>query len=103
MTNYATMSVRTLSLVQGFARQVTYQYRPMLGGYQMIADFHNGYSVSVVSHRFSYGGDAGLWEGAVLHDGSIVYDTPVTDDVVGCMTEVDVLEFCHNVADLPVR
>ena len=47
--------------------------------------FENGYGVSVVCHSFSYGGNAGLYELAVL-------DTDVTDDVIGHLTPEQVTE-----------
>lgn len=103
MTNYANMSVSTLAAVEAFASKVSYAYLPYQEGMQMRAEFPNGYSVSVVSHSFSYGGAEGYWEGAVLHGGRLVYDTPVTDDVVGWMDEDAVLDFCREVAALPAR
>jgi hypothetical protein len=51
--------------------------------YQKVYKFDNGYSASVVSNAMTYGGNEGLFEVAVLKDGKIVYDTPVTNDVVG--------------------
>lgn len=103
MTNYANMSVATLAAVDAFASHVSYTHMSYQNGMQMRAEFPNGYSVSVVSHAFSYGGEEGLWEGAVMYGGRIVYDTPVTDDVIGWMNEDEVLTFCRSVADLPAR
>jgi hypothetical protein len=51
--------------------------------YQKVYKFDNGYSASVVSNAMTYGGNEGLFEVAVMKDGKIVYDTPVTNDVVG--------------------
>lgn len=71
--------------------------------------FPNGYGASVV--RFvlsggfggSYGGDAGLWELGVLNpEGRLAYDTPITDDVLGHLTEDDVAEALDKIAALPV-
>ena len=46
--------------------------------------FDNGLGASVVRHNFSYGHEDGLWELAVLNvDGSLLYDSPITDDVIG--------------------
>lgn len=73
------------------------------GGQQGIASFDNGYSVSVVQFPGSFGYKAGLWELAVIHDGEIVYDTPVTDDVLGYLTEDDVSRHMAAVAALPPR
>lgn len=68
------------------------------GGPQRLYRFPNGYGASVVSHHFSYGGEAGLWELAVIKyddddpvdGGELCYSTPVTDDVLGWLTDDDV-------------
>lgn len=53
--------------------------------------FSNGYGASVVSHSFSYGGNRGLFELAVLDkNGELTYDTPITNDVIGHLTQEDV-------------
>jgi hypothetical protein len=55
--------------------------------------FENGFGASVVCHSFSYGGDAGLYELAVLDtDGEITYETDITDDVIGHLTPEQVTE-----------
>ena len=66
--------------------------------------FANGYQASIVRGPGSYGGNEGLFEAAVMHgkDG-IVYDTPVTNDVEGWLTEEGVIDFCRKVAALPPR
>ena len=64
-------------------------------------DFENGYGVSVVSHTYSYGGKDGLFEVAVLgKDGNLTYDTPVTNDVIGYLTEEDVTDVMKQVQEL---
>lgn len=73
------------------------------GGVAARLTFPNGYTVSVVQGEGTYGGSQGLYELAVLHDGAIVYDTPVTDDVLGWLTEGDVTERMNEVALLPRR
>ena len=77
--------------------------RPCNGGTQKIFRFANGYEASVVRHSFSYGGAVGLWELAVIHDGKIVYDTPITDDVVGNLLEEEVQSVLSRIEALPVR
>ena len=59
------------------------------GGVQDIYTFDNGYSASVVSNEFSFGGRDGLYELAVIYNDAIVYDTPITDDVLGYLTSDD--------------
>jgi hypothetical protein len=65
-------------------------------GIQYLAFYPNGYGASIVQHRFSYGRDQGgdLWELAVIkgteEDWDICYDTPITSDVLGYLSEADV-------------
>lgn len=78
-----------------------------VGGKQLLASFANGYGASVVQSAYSYGGANGLYELAVLHttpydkSTSICYRTPVTDDVLGWLSEVDVVTRLHEIARLP--
>jgi len=63
--------------------------------------FDNGYGVSVVSHNHSYGGRDGLYEVAVLDkDGLLTYETPVTNDVIGYLSEEDVTDVMKQVQEL---
>ena len=49
--------------------------------------FKNGFGASIVKSSFSYGGDAGLYELAVIDtDGDLTYDTDITDNVIGHLT-----------------
>jgi hypothetical protein len=74
------------------------------GGIQRRYRFDNGYGASVVQHAYSYGGDRGLWELAVTdHAGRLTYDTPVTNDVIGCLTEAAVEEQLDAIAALPAK
>ena len=78
-----------------------------LGGVQRLYRFGNGYGASVVCHRFSYGGESGLWELAVIKyqkDGerfSLTYDTPITDDVIGHLPESAVDALLGQIEALP--
>ena len=59
-------------------------------GEQRIYKFSNGYGASLICHSGSYGGPKGFWELAGLgQDGSISYDTPITNDVIGWLTIED--------------
>ena len=63
--------------------------------------FDNGYGASVVKHEYSYGGDKGLYELAVLgKDGQITYDTPITDDVIGYLRPMDVTDVMEKIQQL---
>lgn len=63
--------------------------------------FLNGYGASVVKHEMSYGGSEGLYELAVLDiNGSITYDTPITNDVIGYLNESQVSEVLTEIEGL---
>ena len=72
----------------------------MHGGVGAVLEFNNDYGVSVVKHQYSYGGDEGLYELAVLLDGSLCYDTYITPDVEGYLSETDVSELMLKVQAL---
>lgn len=82
-------------------------HRNFPDGVQAMAFFPNGYGVSVVRNRYSYGGEEGLYELAVFAGDekrhSITYDTPVTDDVLGHLTPRQVTQIMKTVAALPAR
>ena len=64
-----------------------------LGGVQAKIQFANGFGASIVKTPFSYGGTRGQYELAVFgQDGDITYDTPITDDVLGYLSETAVSE-----------
>jgi hypothetical protein len=71
--------------------------------------FDNHYGVSVIRGPYTYGGKEGLYELAVLYMApgneysELVYDTPVTNDVVGYLTPDDVTRLMAQVEALPPR
>ena len=81
------------------------EIRELHGGVQKIFKFDNMYGASVVKHKYSYGGDAGLWELAVIKyqdedKWHIVYDTEITDDVIGYLTDGDVCILLEQIKHL---
>ena len=63
--------------------------------------FDNGYGASVVVGPYTYGGEDGLYELAVLgSDGKLCYDTPVTEDVEGYLSEDDVTKLLEQIQKL---
>ena len=67
--------------------------------------FDNGYGASIVQHDFSYGGKKGLWELAVIkydEDGEwdICYNTSITSDVLGYLSEDDVTDYLTQIEQL---
>ena len=60
-------------------------------------EFSNGYTASVA--RLCNG----RYEVAVLYDGTLVYDTPVTADGVRCETRAQAEAVVDQIIDLPPR
>jgi hypothetical protein len=74
---------------------------PTIDGIHARIHFENGYGASVVKHEWSYGGKNGLYELAVLDlDNQLTYETSVTDDVIGYLTEDDVTEVLKQIQEL---
>jgi len=72
-----------------------------MGGVQAIERFENGYGASIVCTPYTYGGKEGLYELAVFgNDGHITYDTPITNDVLGYLSEQDVTDVLIKIQQL---
>ena len=56
--------------------------------------------VSVIRGPYTYGGKSGLFELAMIRYGQCVYDTPITDDVIGWLDIKSVLEVLLRVEKL---
>ena len=65
--------------------------------------FPNGYEASVIIGEHSYGGPEGLYELAVLHGGELCCDTPISDDVIGHLSEDEVTRHLNMIAELPAK
>lgn len=81
--------------------------RQLNGGTQKIYRFPNGYGASVVRHEFSYGSHRGLSELAVIKfdgpewmDFKLNYETPITSDVLGYLSEADVADTLKQIQAL---
>lgn len=70
-------------------------------GNQARMEFDNGYGVSVIN--YGYGRDEGLYELAIMRDDGLCYDTPITNDVLGYLTEEDVTKYMRLVQLLPKK
>lgn len=63
-------------------------------------EFDNGYGASIIRTTFSYGGEAGLYELAVIKDGELTYDTPITNNVLGYLKEQDIDKILTDIKTL---
>jgi hypothetical protein len=83
---------------------LNFQPHPVAGGVQAKHFFDNGYGISVVKFKYSYGYEEGLYESAVLkgteENWHICYDTPITSDVLGHQTVEEVEELLQQIKNL---
>lgn len=72
-----------------------------LYGEQFLIRYPNGYGASIIHSRYSYGVELAViaWEDE--EDFQIVYDTPLTDDVIGYETPESLLEHLEAIRILP--
>ena len=85
-------------------------YNDTIGNESYVFSFKNGYGASVIKKANisgfmgSYGGSYGFendnWEIAVLKDGYLCYNTYITDDVLGDITEENVTEILEQIKKL---
>lgn len=84
----------------------TYNERSLNGGVQRLYKFDNEYGASVIRHNSSYGSEKGLWELAVIKyesDGvkyKLVYDTEITQDVIGHLDESEIEQLLVRISNL---
>ena len=68
--------------------------------------YDNNYGVSVVRGPYTFGGDKGLYELAIIYmapedkESRICYDTPITNDVMGHLTPEDITKIMKQVSEL---
>ena len=82
-------------------KDLEFKELPDFSGIYCRIQFDNGFGVSIVKHQYSYGGKDGLYEIAVLDsEEQITYDTPITNDVLGYLSEEDVERHVNDIKDL---
>lgn len=72
---------------------------------QYIFKFPNGYGASVIKNPGSYGNHRDLWELGVLYfvddeEWHLCYDTEITDDVIGYLSDDKVCELLAKIKEL---
>jgi hypothetical protein len=75
-------------------------------GYGIRAEikFDNGYGASVIRTKGSYGGEAGLYELAVLdQEGEMCYNTPITSDTLGWLNEDNITAALQRIEALKMK
>jgi hypothetical protein len=86
-------------------KDLDFKKHPMAEGLDGVVSrifFDNGFGASVVKHQYSYGGDRGLYELAVLDcNGELHYDNLVANgDVIGYLRPEDVTDVMEKIQKL---
>jgi len=82
-------------------QELKFQDHTLVGRKQCIVQFPNGYGASIVQGPHTYGGSNGLYELAVFgKNGEISYDTPITNDVLGYLSELEVEKTLADIKNL---
>ena len=84
--------------------ELNFEPHPNWDGVQAKHFFDNNYGVSVIKSSHSYGGSKDLYELAVLkgveENWEICYDTPITEDVLGYLSEEEIEVLLYEVENL---
>lgn len=79
----------------------TLKSNPLYDGIQYHFKADNGYGASIIRCKFSHGNTQDLWELAIIgKDGDLCYDTPITKNVLGYLTEEEVNSTLVKIAEL---
>jgi len=90
-------------------KDLLFKEHPNGVGFQSVMEFENGYGVSVVCGQFFYCSPREnlyaasmyrTYEVAIMEGGSLTYDTPLTDDVLGYLTTEEVSSVMKQVQNL---
>jgi hypothetical protein len=75
-----------------------------LNNYRTKIAFDNGYTASIIClDIYSKGGEEGLFEVAIIHNDELVYDTPITNNVIGHLSFFEIAEVLNKIKNLPPR
>ena len=76
-------------------------YDDIFGIGQWVIGFKNGYEGSIITGEYTYTDKEHPYELAVLKNGELCYDTPITNDVIGYLTADEVGEILEKIEALP--
>lgn len=95
------MTVQMSEAPKAFSEIEAAMHEHNYGGQRAWLMFPNGYGASIICTSFSYGSPDAPWELAVMTKDGVCYDTPLTDDVIGHLSESDVVRICGEIFNLP--
>jgi predicted nicotinamide N-methyase len=95
---YTELNPTTVELLKSLSTD--FKEGPLYGGFHYTAKFKNGYGISIIKHENSYGHEDDMWEIAVLKGDDLCYDTSITDNVIGWLTEYEVVSYALRIEAL---
>lgn len=95
------------TVIEGFEKYIEPQSKTnLVWEDQRLYRFENNFGASIIFHKGSYGFEDGLIELAVINwyeDGknwSLTYDTKITDDVIGYLTQEQAKVILEDIKNL---
>lgn len=96
---------------EGFEKDLEYTMKLKclydFDGIQYVFRFRNDYGASVIKSEHSYGHEEDLWELAVIKfygpgecQWSLNYETSITDDVIGNLTDREIRDLLQQIKEL---
>ena len=76
-------------------------YNDIVGISQWVIGFKNGYQASIITGEYTLTNKYYPYELAVLKNGELCYDTPITDKVIGYQTADEVGKILEKIEALP--
>lgn len=78
-------------------------YEWMSTSKQAYITFPNGYGASILLGSMFYSNGVDTYELAVTNGDGITYDTPITSDVLGYLTQTELMDYIQQIEDLPMK
>lgn len=82
---------------------LTFEPRATVGGQRAVVNYDNGYQASVITGGWAYSTEDEPYEIAVMCNYDLCYDTHITNDILGYLTEEAANEVLQQIAALPNR
>ena len=106
MPNYTDLSRDAIEVI--LRNNKRFDSKAKFDGISWQVIYNNGFGISIVKFFASYGGTDDLWELAVIEDDdkggyNLTENTPITDEVIGYLTEQEVIDYSEKVRLLEGR
>lgn len=86
---------------KNYSSRSLFRYDKFLQSRQAKMQFNNGYGISVIRSEIFYSNGIDTYEVAILHNGKLCYDTPITKSVIPYATAGEVSDIMRQIQELP--